>query len=130
MLCHGILDNDLKKVWPGTERMGIERCAQFDRLIGDGAFRFVINGHMHFRTVMHFDGLTLINAGTLKGERWPGFSVIDFESRQIDAFEFEGNEVTSMPTATLPLDPLPHHTVWRNTQAFEGGWTPVRLFRA
>lgn len=126
LLCHGIADNDLKKVWPGTERMAIERCQVLDRLIDSDIFRFVINGHMHFRTMMHFERLTLINAGTLKGDRWPGFSVIDFATMTIVSYEFGAGGIG--PAVSLSLEPLPGQTLWKDTQCFRGAWTPIRLF--
>ncbi len=125
LLCHGVADNDLKKVWPGTERMDIERSSELDEIINDGYYRYLINGHMHFRTLMHFHGLTLINAGTLRGIHWPGFSMIDFEEHTITAFEFKDDAINLVRTLSLVDE---SHTVWRDTQEFSGGWEPVRLF--
>jgi predicted phosphodiesterase len=125
LLCHGVADNDLKKIWPGTERMEIERSQQLDEIIASGEYRYIINGHMHFRTLIHFESLTLINAGTLKGEHWPGFAIIDFEQHKITAFEFRENGVSHAKTQSLVDE---RHVTWRNTQAFSGDWDPVRLF--
>ncbi len=125
MLCHGIGDDDLRKVWPGTERMGVERSKGLDNIIETGEHQFLINGHMHFRTLIHFETLTLINAGTLKGEHWPGFSILDFEAEQINAFEFTDQGIAEVKSQRLQED---HHTIWSDTQAFNGGWDPVRLF--
>ncbi len=125
MLCHGIADNDLKKVWPGTERMEIERSGELDRIIADGDYRYVINGHMHFRTLIHFEALTLINAGTLRGEHWPGFSLVDFETEEITAWEFKDEGINLAKVHHLGDE---NHVVWQDTQSFSGGWEPVRLF--
>jgi predicted phosphodiesterase len=125
LLCHGIGNDDLRKVWPGTERMAIERSHLLDNIILEGKFQYLINGHMHFRTLIHFEALTLINAGTLRGEHWPGFSVIDFEAEHITAFEFCDDEIRLVKTHDL----VPAaHPIWSNTQSFSGGWDPVRLF--
>jgi len=125
LLCHGVADDDLRKVWPGTEKMDIERSHLLDKIILEGEFQYLINGHMHFRTLIHFEALTLINAGTLRGEHWPGFSVIDFEAEHIAAFEFRDNQIKRVKTH----DPVQEaHTVWANTQSFCGGWDPVTLF--
>ncbi|XOV89204.1 MAG: metallophosphoesterase family protein [Pseudomonadota bacterium] len=126
LLCHGIANNDLKKVWPGTARMATEKCTTLDAIIETGDFSLMINGHMHFRTMMHFETLTLINAGTLKGTNWPGFSLIDFDVQRISAFEFLPSGVEH--TRSLPLGPPENRVVWRNTQCFTGNWEPVRLF--
>ena len=125
LLCHGIADDDLRKVWPGTENMPAERSHLLDDIILEGTYKYVINGHMHFRTLIHFENLTLINAGTLKGEHWPGFSVIDFETQQITAFEFHGNEIKPVRMRDLTDET---HKIWVNTQSFCGEWDPVMLF--
>ena len=125
LLCHGVADDDLRKVWPGTERMPIERSHLLDKIILDGEFQYLINGHMHFRTLIHFEALTLINAGTLKGEHWPGFSVIDFEAEHITAFEFFEDQIRLVKTHDLIRE---EHTIWSNTQSFCGEWDRVRLF--
>ena len=125
LLCHGIADNDLKKVWPGTERMGIERSLELDEIIASGNYRYVINGHMHFRTLIHFETLTLINAGTLRGIHWPGFSMIEFDEHRITAYEFRDDTINLVRSHSLVDD---SHEVYEDTQAFSGGWEPVRLF--
>ncbi len=126
LLCHGVAGNDLKKVWPGTTRMATERCKKLDAIIETGAYQLMINGHMHFRTLMYFETLTLINAGTLKGTHWPGFSLIDLEQAQISAFEFRPSGVEQ--TRTLNLFPSSNQVRWHNTQCFSGNWDPIRLF--
>lgn len=125
LLCHGVADDDLKKVWPGTERMEIERSRRLDTIIEKGHYRYLINGHMHFRTLIHFESLILINAGTLRGDHWPGFSVIDFDSHEITAFEFVRQTIHEVRKQPLIED---SHVVWRDTRSFCGGWDPVRLF--
>jgi len=125
LLCHGVADDDLRKVWPGTEKMAIERSHLLDKIILEGEYQYLINGHMHFRTLIHFEELTLINAGTLRGEHWPGFSVIDFEAEHITAFEFVDDQIRVVKTHHLIRD---EHIIWSNTQSFCGDWDPVRLF--
>jgi len=127
LLCHGIADNDLRKVWPGTQRMPIERSHELDGLIADNEYRYVINGHMHFKTIIHFHDLTLINAGTITGQHWPGFSTIDFDTCTIDAFTFADAGIK--PSKTTELDPcdLQESESWQDTQCFAGNWQPRLL---
>jgi len=125
LLCHGVADDDLRKVWPGTEKMAIERSHLLDKIILEGEYQYLINGHMHFRTLIHFEEMTLINAGTLRGEHWPGFSVIDFEAEHITAFEFVDDQIRMVKTHRLIRE---EHIIWSNTQSFCGDWDPVRLF--
>ena len=125
LLCHGIGNNDLAKVWPGTERMPIERSEALDNLIDAGDFRFVVNGHMHFKTMIHFETLTLINAGTITGIRWPGFTVIDFETGHVDTFRFEESGIVDGKRSQLFEKP---DVVFSDTRDFTGDWHPQLLF--
>lgn len=126
LLCHGVAENDLQKVWPGTERMPVERSTTLDRLIGENKVRYFINGHMHYRTVIHFEAMTLINAGTLRGDHRPGFSVLDLSTHQVTGYEF-----TSLPRAVRSIDTraeMHPAKTFRDTQAFTGNWQPVTLY--
>ena len=53
LLCHGVGRNDLKKVWPGTNRLEPIRSSELDRIICEEKFDYMINGHIHFRTMIH-----------------------------------------------------------------------------
>jgi predicted phosphodiesterase len=143
LLCHGVGRNDLRKVWPGSARMPPERSRRLDKIIAQGRYRFVLNGHMHFRVLVHFPDLTLINAGTLQGVHKPGFSVLDFDRNEVTPFTFatedarepgdraDGGEVIDEPMHRMPphsMQPIPGRRVWRNTQEFDGNWEPTRLF--
>ena len=124
MLCHGVADNDLQKIWPGTERMPVERSKRLDEIIASETYTFMINGHMHYRTMINFCSLTLLNAGTLRGEHHPGFSILDCAADTLTGYEFypELQQVRQHPL-------LEHENqVFDNTQAFEGDWTPVTLY--
>ncbi|MFK7915467.1 MAG: metallophosphoesterase [Pseudomonadales bacterium] len=126
MLCHGIGNKDLAKVWPGTERLEPERNAALDAMIAEERYRLVLNGHMHFRCVIHFEGLALLNAGTLKPRHKPGFSIVDFHTGAVSAHEFDGAECPAAMQRSLL--PAPHDRVWANTQAFDGQWQPTTLY--
>jgi len=125
LLCHGVAHNDLGKVWPGTERSPIERSAELDEVIESGRYRFLVNGHLHYRVLIDFEALLLVNAGTLKGP-YAGFSVMDFEQDCIASFGLEDQSPQLL--AERPLTPSPERRVWRNTQAFDGDWQPVALY--
>lgn len=127
LLCHGVGANDLRKVWPGSARMPVERSPELDQLIALGDTHFVINGHLHYRVIVNFDQLTLINAGTLKGEHRPGVSILDFEAGAVSAFEFDAN-LRLARVAERPLRDEAGRRVWRDTQEFDSSWTPVALY--
>lgn len=129
LLCHGVGENDLRKVWPGSPRMPIERSPELDELIATGETRFVINGHLHYRVIVNFDRLTLLNAGTLKGDHRPGVSILDFGAGAVSAFEFDAN-LSLHRVAERPLREEHGRRIWRDTQEFDSGWTPVALYMA
>ena len=125
LLCHGVLANDLQKIWPGTARMPAERSPQLDRLIDQQKYSIMINGHVHYRTIIHFQNLLLINAGTLMRRHHPGFSMLDLYNQQIIGYEFEPNIHRVKTQSMMPC----HNTdVFTNTQHFDGKWTPITLY--
>jgi predicted phosphodiesterase len=126
LLCHGVAEDDLGKVWPGTERSKVARSLELDRLIEADTYRFVINGHLHFRVLVDFERMLLINAGTLKGPHG-GVSVVDFEAGSVAAFEVEVGRPTRR-VVEHPLAPGPERRIWRNTAEFDGRWQPVLLY--
>ncbi len=126
-LCHGVDNNDLQKIWPGTARMPVERSARLDQIIADEEYSYFINGHMHYRCVIHFEALTLINAGTLRPDHKPGFSILDLAQHTVSGYEF-----SELPTAVRSIDTRANlqspHQVFTNTQGFAGDWDPVTLY--
>jgi predicted phosphodiesterase len=129
LLCHGVGDNDLRKVWPGSTRMPIERSPELDLVIERADTRFVINGHLHYRVIVNFEQLTLLNAGTLKGAHRPGVSILDFVAGTVAAFEFTA-ELMLHQVAQRLLREDDNRRVWRDTQEFDSAWTPVTLYAA
>ncbi|MEM7077688.1 MAG: metallophosphoesterase [Pseudomonadota bacterium] len=125
LLCHGMACNDLQKIWPGTARMPPERSGTLDRLLDEGGLRFIVNGHVHYRTLIYFTALTLINAGTLKPNHHAGFSLLAIDTEMVHGYELEGgiHHVRSHPLRA-PADTQ----VFTNTQQFSGNWQPVTLY--
>ena len=131
LLCHGMLDNDLAKVWPGSERMPPERSTGLDKLIQQGSHRLLVNGHMHYRIVLDFPGLTHINAGTLSPRHRPGVTLLDCEANELQVFEFGETKDSLTHTKTELLHDSSRHQ-WPNTQSFdsptESSRTPLALY--
>jgi putative phosphoesterase len=126
LLCHGVGENDLGKVWPGTPRSPIERSVELDALIGSGRYRFLVNGHLHYRVLIDFEDLLLMNAGTLKGAHG-GFSIMDFANDSVIAFALDDND-SPRRLVEHPLRPVGDRRVWRDTQDFDGTWQPLALY--
>jgi len=126
LLCHGVGDNDLGKVWPGTPRSRIERSADFDALLASRRYRYLINGHLHYRVLVDFPELLLMNAGTLKGQ-YAGFAVMDFAGNSVSAYGL-AEQGAPCKLSEHPLSAEPGRRVWNDTQAFDGTWEPLALY--
>lgn len=129
LLCHGVGQHDLQKIWPGTARKSAERSQQLDAMISEGRFQLMINGHMHYRTLIHFQSLTLLNAGTIRGEYHPGFSVLDFDSQTVAAYEINSAPKGCISRVkTLSLAPSLKTRVFNDTGCFDDQWDPITLY--
>ena len=126
LLCHGMLDNDLAKVWPGSERMPPERSTGLDKLIQQDSHRLLVNGHMHYRIVLDFPGLTLINAGTLSPRHRPGVTLLDCVANELQVFEFGDAKDALTHTKTELLNDTTRYQ-WPNTQSFDSPTESERL---
>ena len=129
LLCHGVIDDDLAKVWPGTATTEAKRSVPLDELLArpNAETRFVVNGHMHFRTLIDFENCQVVNGGTLKGA-YPGVTIIDLEVEELCGFDFNA-DIGFLPTQRYSLSNLDARRVWSNTQEFDCKWTPVILHR-
>ena len=125
LLCHGAADDDMAKIWPGRNPGEEKRSKALDEVIESKRFRYVINGHMHFRVLIDFVGMTLINAGTIRGEH-AGVSLIDFAGDAVSTFAVAD---AAKPERIMEhqLSPGRERRIWRNTQEFDGTWTPLML---
>lgn len=127
LLCHGIADNDLARVWPGRKPEEIRRSSALDDLIADNDYRFLINGHMHFRMLIDFERLLLMNAGTLMGDH-AGVTIIDFETDSISVFSV----VDDRPPARQvehAVSQVEDRPVWKDTAEFDGTRQPTTLYK-
>lgn len=91
LLCHGIGENDMARLTPGDYGYAIEVNTDLQNLIREQKYKYVINGHTHYKMVRNFGKLTIINAGTLKRDRAPGFLVVDFVQQFVQFYKFIGD---------------------------------------
>lgn len=98
LLCHGLLENDMAAVQPDDAGYALEFNFDLQRLLELEQFAVVVNGHSHLRMVRNIEGLTLINAGTLKHDNDPGFGLVDFETRRVQFFRMDETAVFEMET--------------------------------
>lgn len=128
ILCHGVLDNDLAKIWPGSENTSCRRSSELDLMLSQHRPpRFFINGHMHFRTVVDFATTQMVNAGTLKGQ-YAGFCSLNLSDGALKSFNFDEQGKAEM-VRCFNLTAQNDRRVWSNTEEFDGAWEPVILHR-
>ncbi len=127
LLCHGVIEDDLAKIWPGTATTDPKRSTALDEMLSQSINvpRFVINGHMHFRTLIDFANCQLINAGTLKGLH-SGVSILDLDAHTLCGYDLCA-ENHFLPAQSHFLKECGQRRVWRNTQEFDSQWQPVIL---
>ena len=104
----------------------IRRSETLDQLLATDEVSFLINGHMHFRMLIDFERMTLMNAGTLMGH-YAGVSIVDFETDALTVYAVDDER----PPAVLLQRRLSRGTdrpIWRNTAMFDGTRTPVTLY--
>jgi len=86
LLCHGVDDDDMIRLRPDHEGYAIESNMPLQRLLRQGTYRLMFNGHTHRMMVRDFDGLTVINAGTLHRDYDVGVVVVDIAQWQVTPF--------------------------------------------
>jgi predicted phosphodiesterase len=122
LLCHGIGEEDHRKVWPGSERLGPERSRTLDAIIAEDRVRWLVNGHLHYRMILDFAGLTLVNAGTLNARhRPPGFIELDLAAGEAIFLGLDDDAGVREQVR----HPLVDHDrrVFTDTRDFDGDWT-------
>jgi putative phosphoesterase len=87
LLCHGLGDNDMAQVQAHERGKELDDNEALQALLKANKYRVIINGHTHKAGVIEIDGLTLINAGTLRRDRNPCCSVLDVEHGEVVFFD-------------------------------------------
>ncbi len=83
LVCHGLGQYDMQSVMPESSDRELDENPCLQELVESGRYRWIINGHSHHRMVRSYQSLTIINAGTLRRDHDPCFSVIDFERGRV-----------------------------------------------
>lgn len=88
LLCHGLGKNDMVRLNPDDFGYAIEANTDLQNLIQERKYRYIINGHTHYKMVRHFGNLTIINAGSLQRGCEPGFLLINFVRQFVQFYKF------------------------------------------
>jgi predicted phosphodiesterase len=86
LLCHGIGKKTMGKVQPDDEGYALEANWELQELVKPGRLRYMINGHTHRKMLRTFDGLTVINAGTLICYETSDFLTIDLKEGYVQFY--------------------------------------------
>lgn len=101
LLCHGLGFNDMAGVWPDDYGYALEANLDLLRLVMEKRYRFLINGHTHRRMVRSFEGVTIINAGTLVPVQEPCFLIADFVEKFVQFYDVKGNNIEAAQKISL-----------------------------
>ena len=83
LLCHGVGDDDEAWLLPDTRGYALQDIPTLRELMVDEDVQFMLGGHTHERMVRVFQGLTVINAGTIHRNYEQTFMVVDFEAMRV-----------------------------------------------
>ncbi len=91
LLCHGVGTDDMAVLKRDTDHHSLRWMDAFHAVVADPTVSLMIGGHTHERMVRGFDGLIVINAGTLLRDHEPGFVVVDLALREVSAFDLSSD---------------------------------------
>ena len=109
LVCHAVAEDDLFFLKEETRGYALQPVMPIlRRLMLDPETTFMIAAHTHQRMARRFQGLVVVNAGTLHDDGPPGFLVVDFEAGQIQPYDLVGDRVVAASPLALPeAAPLP-----------------------
>ncbi|MCA9576877.1 MAG: metallophosphoesterase [Polyangiales bacterium] len=107
LLCHAVGDDDETFLRSTTRGYDLQINALRELML-DPDVDFMLAGHTHERMVRRFQGLVVVNAGTLRRDDDPGFVVVDFERMLVRCFDIAdlGADIREVDSVPLPR-PLP-----------------------
>ena len=101
LLCHAIGEDDMTRLRSDTDAYSLRWMDGLHALMADPDVALMVAGHTHERMVRSFEGLVVINAGTLHRADAPGFVVADLAAREVRAFDLIDERAVA--AETLPL---------------------------
>ncbi len=107
LLCHGLGTNDMAKVNPDDFGYALEANDDLQKLLRGRLYRWILNGHSHRRMVREFQGVTVVNAGSIQRHLSPCLFELDFESSVAWLFEVDATGRIGLDAARIPLHEYP-----------------------
>lgn len=105
LLCHGVGEDDMATLFPDTQGYALQAVPTLRDVMLDDQVKYMLCGHTHVRMVRTFQGVTVVNAGTLHRDFDPCFAVLDFEQKRV-SFHDALDPVVDVEHQDLP-DPPP-----------------------
>ncbi|HEX4354735.1 MAG TPA: metallophosphoesterase family protein, partial [Polyangiales bacterium] len=81
VLGHGLGDDDMAGLYPHDHGPALSDNVVLQTLLRGSHYQLVLSGHTHRRMVRKLDGVTFINAGSIKSNREPCCLILDFVER-------------------------------------------------
>jgi predicted phosphodiesterase len=103
-------ESDMGGVWPDDQGYFLESNIALLRLVLEGEFQFVVNGHTHNRMVRRFEDVTIINAGTLYHAHNPCFLIADFKEGFVHFYDIDPagrvmkGKIVQLPAVSEPVN--------------------------
>ena len=104
LLCHGVGEDDMAELRPDTRGYALQAIPTLRELMLRRDVSFMVGGHTHERMARQFQGVTVVNVGTLHRAFESTVQIIDFDAQRIEVFAVNGDG--AHPAESLPL-PLP-----------------------
>lgn len=98
LLCHGVGEDDMATLFPDTQGYALQAIPTLRDVMLDDQVHYMLCGHTHVPMVRTFQGVTVVNAGTLHRDFEPRFAIVDFEQKRV-----------SFHCATDPVVDVEHH---------------------
>jgi predicted phosphodiesterase len=103
LLCHGLGANDMAKVGPEDYGYALRANDDLQRLRESMRYRWILNAHIDRPMVREFEGLTIINGGTLARDREPCCLELDFLGLVARIFRFDPQGQVMPEVEEVPL---------------------------
>lgn len=91
LLCHGVGRNDMSKINKDDFGYALDVNEDLQAILRERRIKLLVNGHSHKRMVKQIEGLTVINAGTIKFEHFPCIAILESKPLQVRFFSILEN---------------------------------------
>jgi len=103
LLCHGVGEDDMAVLRSDTDRYSLAWLEPLHALCAAPEVSLMVGGHTHERMVRTFDGLTVINAGTLHRDFPQGFLTVDLDAPRVQAHDLVDGRIVSAERLEVPV---------------------------